>query len=67
MDLHLEDDEIGELHNLLLQALGELSCEIADTDNPSFLRDLRERRRRLQSIAQHLAPDAKGMGATARE
>jgi hypothetical protein len=67
MDLHLEDDQIGELHNLLLQALGELSSEIADTDNPSFLRDLRERRRRLQSIAQQLAPHAKGMEVTVRE
>ena len=64
MDLHLEDDQIGDLYNLLLQVLGELSSEIADTDNPSFLRDLRERRRGLQSIAQRLAPHANGMEAT---
>ena len=67
MDLHLEDDQIEDLHNLLLQVLGELSSEIADTDNPSFQRALRERRRRLQSIAQQLAPHATGTDAAERE
>jgi hypothetical protein len=67
MDLHLDDDQIGELHDLLRHALGELSSEIADTDNPSFQRALRERRRHLQSIAEQLAPHVTRLDATVRE
>jgi hypothetical protein len=55
MELHLDDDQANELHRLLAETLGDLSSEIADTDNPAFQRDLRERRNRLESIAGQLA------------
>jgi Na+/phosphate symporter len=55
MDLHLDDEQASELHKLLTDALGELSSEIADTDNPSFQRALRARRRHLQEIEEQLS------------
>jgi hypothetical protein len=54
MQLHLDDEQADELRTLLTHALGELSSEIADTDNAAFQRSLRDRRRQLQSIAQQL-------------
>jgi len=52
MELHLDETQARELHTLLADALGELSSEIADTDNPSFQRMLRDRRQQLQAILQ---------------
>jgi hypothetical protein len=54
MDLHLDDEQASELRKLLAQSQGELSSEIADTDNPAFKRALRERRDQLHTIAQQL-------------
>jgi hypothetical protein len=54
MELHLNDQQAKELHSLLTQALGDLSAEIADTDNPTFQRGLRERRLQLQIIEEQL-------------
>ena len=54
MELHLDDEQASELGKLLAQTLGELSSEIADTDNPAFKRALRERRHQLQTISQQL-------------
>ncbi|MGH9045452.1 MAG: hypothetical protein ACRDVP_11620 [Acidimicrobiales bacterium] len=47
--IHLERDEANELARLLDGALGEMSSEIADTDNPSYARELRARRELLRS------------------
>ncbi|MGP0029250.1 MAG: hypothetical protein ACLPVF_01955 [Acidimicrobiales bacterium] len=54
MELHLDDEQARELHTLLTHALGELSSEIADTDNAAFARTLRDRRHQLQRIAAQL-------------
>ncbi|HVB91904.1 MAG TPA: hypothetical protein VND70_07365 [Acidimicrobiales bacterium] len=54
MELHLSDEQARELGDLLTQALGDLSSEIADTDNAAFGRSLRERRQHLQTIQEQL-------------
>ena len=54
-DMHLGVDAAGELASVLRSVLGDLSTEIADTDNPAFRRTLRERRRLLEGIAAQLA------------
>jgi hypothetical protein len=54
MELHLDDTQASELHNLLTNALRELSSEIADTDTPAFQRMLRDRRHQLQTIVQQI-------------
>jgi hypothetical protein len=54
MELELTDDQASELQLLLDGALGELSHEIADTDNPQFRQRLRDRRAALEAIAHEL-------------
>jgi len=54
MELSLDDEQAEELHRLLTQTLGDLSSEIAATDNPVFMRALRERRRQLCAIGVQL-------------
>ncbi len=36
MDIQLTEDQAGALRSLLDEALGDMSAEIADTDNPGF-------------------------------
>jgi len=48
------EDEVRELLLLLDSALGDLSMEIADTDNASFRRELQERRLLLQHVSEKL-------------
>jgi hypothetical protein len=52
MDLSLTIDQVDALRLLLDEALGDLSYEIADTENPDYLTQLRDRRRRLNTIRQ---------------
>lgn len=59
MELTLADVEAAELRDLLDGSLGDLSSEIADTDNPSFRLGLKERRTRLQAVRAQL--DAAGL------
>lgn len=54
MELHLDADEMVVLATLLHATLGDLSSEIAGTDNAAFKRDLLERRRLLDAIAARL-------------
>ncbi len=54
MQLTLTDAEATELSDLLKGALGDLSSEIADTDNPTYRLALKERRIHLQSIQGQL-------------
>lgn len=56
MDVTLSEPLVEELRALLDGALGDLSSEIADTDNPEFRVDLRVRRGRLQDIRGLLDP-----------
>ena len=54
MELTLTDAEATELRDLLDGSLGDLSSEIADTDNPSYRLALKERRDRLRSVRDKL-------------
>jgi hypothetical protein len=54
MELSLDDKQAEELRRLLTQVLGDLSSEIAATDNPEFRRSLRERRDLLHMIGVQL-------------
>lgn len=54
MQLTLTDDESADLRDLLDGSLGDLSSEIADTDNPNFRLALKERRIHLKSVRAQL-------------
>lgn len=54
--LHLGLDAAEELASVLRSVLGDLSSEIANTDNAIFRRKLLERRRLLEGIAAQLTP-----------
>jgi len=54
MELHLSDDQAGLLRRLVDTEIHDLGFEIADTDNPSFRRDLVARRVVLHQILDHL-------------
>ncbi|MGD0881348.1 MAG: hypothetical protein ABSB09_07260 [Acidimicrobiales bacterium] len=54
MQLTLTESEATELRDLLDGALGDLSSEIADTDNPGYRATLKERRQALQSVRAQL-------------
>jgi uncharacterized protein len=54
-NLHLAWDAAGELSSVLRSVLGDLSSEIANTDNAAFRRTLLERRRLLEGVAAQLA------------
>ncbi len=54
MQLTLTDAEVAELRDLLRGTLGDLSSEIADTDNPTYRLALKDRRIHLQSIQAQL-------------
>jgi len=56
MELTLSEAEANELRTLLDGSLGDLSSEIADTDNPSFRLALKERRTHLQAVRALLGP-----------
>ncbi len=55
MELTLTDEEASELRDLLDGTLGDLSTEIADTDNAGYRVALKERRERLRSVQGKLA------------
>ncbi len=54
-NLHLDQDAFEELASVLRSVVGDLSSEIADTDNAATRRTLLERRRLLDGIAAQLA------------
>lgn len=54
MNLTLSDDEAGELRSLLDTVLGDLSHEIAATDNADYRATLRQRRELVTSIRHAL-------------
>jgi len=54
MELTVTGPEANELRDLLDGSLGDLSSEIADTDNPSYRLALKERRTRLQAVRAQL-------------
>ncbi len=54
MLLELTEGQCAELQKLLEGALGELSSEIAGTDDPEFRQGLRERRALLEAVLYQL-------------
>jgi hypothetical protein len=50
MVIELTEEQCAELQRLLEESLGDLSSEIADTDNPSYREGLRQRRAVQESI-----------------
>jgi hypothetical protein len=54
MMLHLDDQELSVLRDLLQSALGDLSMEIANTDNASFRALLRRERDLLKAVFDRL-------------
>jgi hypothetical protein len=54
MQLNLTEEQAGELRSLLKQTLGEMSHEIADTDNAEYRAGLQQRRRCLREVADAL-------------
>jgi len=54
MELHLDDQELPVLRDLLQSALGDLSMEIANTDNAQFRARLRRERDLLKAVFDRL-------------
>jgi hypothetical protein len=54
MVIELTEEQCAELQRLLEEFLGDLSTEIADTDNPSYREGLRERRAMVESVLYQL-------------
>jgi hypothetical protein len=50
MLIEVSEEQAGELHTLLESALGDLSSEIAGTDNAEYRQGLRQRRTVLESV-----------------
>jgi hypothetical protein len=50
MEIELTEAQCAELQQLLESSLGDLSAEIADTDNAAYREGLRERRNVLESV-----------------
>lgn len=58
MKLELEQSQAEELRATLDEVIGDMSSEIADTDNPAYRRGLEARRERLRSIRSQLSDDS---------
>jgi hypothetical protein len=50
MLIELSEEQSAELHSLRESALGDLSTEIADTDNAEYRQGRRQRRTVLESV-----------------
>ncbi len=54
MRIELTDEQVSDLGTLLQGALGDLSSEIAATDNPAYRDGLRARRASLEAVLAQL-------------
>lgn len=54
MRLELDDGDLQILREVLHSVVQDLSPEIADTDNPVYRRDLKNRRDRLRAMLERL-------------
>lgn len=50
MLIEISEEQARELHELLESSLGDLSSEIAGTDNAEYRQGLRQRRTVLESV-----------------
>ena len=60
MELQLTDIEAAALRDLLHTHLGDMSSEIAHTDNPAFRQGLRDTRDALKAVYARLGGAAAG-------
>ncbi len=58
MDITLSEPLVEELNTLLDATLGDLSSEIANTDNPEYRQLLKDRRERLQAVRARILAGA---------
>lgn len=59
MQVDLSDADIELLTEILSGVISDLSPEIADTDNPTYRRELKERRARIRELLVRVgAPEA---------
>jgi hypothetical protein len=56
MKIELTDEQGSDLGDLLREALGDLSSEIAATDNAGYREGLRARRASLEGVLALLGP-----------
>jgi len=54
MHIELTDEQVSDLRDLLRAALGDLSSEIAATDNAAYREGLRARRASLEGVLELL-------------
>lgn len=59
-EITLTEDESAAIQKALLSYLRELRGEIADTDNPSYKRELREERASLEAAIAKLGGPSSG-------
>jgi len=57
MHVELTDRQATDLRDLLHETLGDLSSEIAATDNPGYREGLRTKRESLESVFSQLQSD----------
>ena len=63
MRIELTDEQVVDLGELLRGALGDLSSEIAATDNPTYRDGLRARRASLEGVLTQLGSEVDVQGA----
>jgi hypothetical protein len=56
MNVDLTEQQCADLRDLLRETLGDLSSEIAGTDNPGYRQRLRSKRESLEDVLSRLAP-----------
>jgi hypothetical protein len=57
MKIELTDEQVTDLGDLLQGALGDMSSEIAATDNPAYRDGLRARRASLEGVLVQVRPE----------
>lgn len=60
MQIELTDEQSSQLRLLLHDALGDLSAEIAGTDNSHFREGLRSRKVALEAVSKQLGDSGGG-------
>ena len=63
MKIELTDEQAADLGEFLRGALGDLSSEIAATDNPTYRDGLRARRVSLEGVLTQLGSEVGVQGA----
>ena len=58
MKIELTGEQVSDLGDLLQGALGDLSSEIAATDNAAYRDGLRARRASLEGVLAQLGPES---------